>query len=160
MAVPSQRRWLVAFKPGPKEEKVMVKRSVCPGVGSFPSAWSKRALWSAVTSPIWELLQRGAVVCRPGGESEQDDGCSPALVQGEGGGCHLPPHPWFRTFSPALVVSVVSREAVGSDLPSARRGARRYRPFFRLLLPSGCPRGLCVCVLHLVKWGQGCRAGV
>ena len=68
---------------------MVLEGSICPGVGSFPSAWSEGALWSAVTSLVWELLHREAVVCWAGGESERDHDCRPVLVQGEGGG--LPP---------------------------------------------------------------------
>lgn len=66
----------------------MLEGNVYLRTGSLPSAWGEVPLWSAVTSLVCELLRGEAAVCWAGGESEQGHGCSPGLVQEEGGGSH------------------------------------------------------------------------
>lgn len=184
-AGPFQRQWLLTCKPGLEEEKGMVSEgSVCPGVGSFPPAWSERALQSATASPAWELLRGEAVVCWAGGESQRDHDCSPVLVQGEGGGFHSPHSPpissgpsrlwWWSalcclSFSqvwPALSWAWCTACTSGHMVHLCTRQCPEVPVSFQFafairLQLAGCPkRGMCVLIFPFSEMESGCRVGV
>lgn len=87
---------------------MVLEGSICLGVESFTSAWTKQALWSAITSRSCLIMKQLLV-----GLVEKVSGIMTAalcLYRGKGEAPTPPPHSQFRAIFHVLVISVVSRE--------------------------------------------------